>query len=60
MGTVSKAAIRHATEAMQMAVDNADHMGAACRALCVTMDDTVNKLKSATAALTTLIDRQED
>ena len=43
-----------------MAIDNADNMGAACRAFGVTMDDTANKLKSATAALTTLIDRQED
>ena len=45
---------------MQTALHNAEIMSSAIRMLCVTMEDAGNKFKSATAALTTLIDKPHD
>ena len=54
------AAVRDATDAMQTAVENAESMSSAIRMLCVTLEDAANKLNSATAALSTLIDKPGD
>ena len=41
-------------------IDNVENLGAACRTLGVTINDAANKLNSATAALSTLIDKPGD
>ena len=57
---VSVAAVRGATDAMHTAVEHAESMGSAIRRLCVALEDAGNTFKSATAVLTTLIDKPHD